>query len=54
MIKNMDEYALMKRFHHEFLLKFYMYDFMYVNPEKMPVKDYFSATKKLSKTTMKF
>ena len=35
----------MKRFHHERRLQVYMYDFMYVYPEKIPVEYHFPATK---------
>ena len=35
----------MKRFHHDRRLQVYMYDFMYPDPETMPVEDHFPATK---------
>ena len=41
----MDEYALLKIFHHEHQVQVYMYAFNYVNREKMPVEDYFPGTK---------
>ena len=43
--KNIKEnkYAQMKRFNYDHQLQFYMYDFVYVNPVKMPVADYFLA-----------
>ena len=43
-IKNMDKYALLKRFHHDLRLQVYMYVLIYVNPETMPVEEYFTAT----------
>ena len=33
----MDKYAQMKRFRHDQRLQVYMYDFIYVDPETMPV-----------------
>ena len=42
----MDEYAQLKRFHHERQLQSYMYDFMYVDPKTMPVEDYFQLKNK--------
>ena len=41
----MDKNAPLKRFHHEQHLQVYMYAFMYVDPEKMPVEEYFTDTK---------
>ena len=43
----MDKYAQLKRFHHGHRLQTYMYDFMYIYPETMPVEDYLPATKHL-------
>ena len=40
----MNKYALLKRFHYEGRLQFYMYAFMYANPEIIPVEEYFAAT----------
>ena len=34
----------MKRFIYELRLQVHMYAFMYVNPETIPVEDYFTAT----------
>ena len=42
----MDKYGLLKRFHHDLRLQVYMYDFMYVDPQTIPVEDHFTATKK--------
>ena len=42
----MDIYAQLKRFHHDHLLQVYMYDFMYVDNETIPVEEHFTATKK--------
>ena len=47
------KYALMKRFHHEYQLKVYMYYFMCVYPEKITEEDYFSIIKTFLKTTRK-
>ena len=44
-IKTMNKCAQMKWFHHDLRLQVYMYDFMYVDPETMPVEAYFPATK---------
>ena len=41
----MDKYAQLKRFHHELRLQVYMYTFMYVDPETIPLEDHFPATK---------
>ena len=35
--KNMDKYALLKRFRHDRRLKVYMYAFKYVDSDTMPV-----------------
>ena len=40
----MDKYSLLRRFHHDLRLQFYMYDFMYVDTETIPVEDYFPDT----------
>ena len=40
----MDKYTQLKRFHDEFRLQLYMYDFMYVNIKTMPAEDHFPAT----------
>ena len=40
----MDKYAKLKIFHHDRRLQVYMYDFMYVDPEKMSAEDHFPAT----------
>ena len=37
--------AQLKRFHHNRRLQVYMYDFMYVDPDTMPVEEHFTATK---------
>ena len=36
----------MKRFHCDFQLQVYMYDFMYVDTKTIPEEEYFPATKK--------
>ena len=41
----MDKYSLLKRFHNERQLQVYMYDFMCVDLDTMPVEDYFPDTK---------
>ena len=41
----MDKYAQLNRFHHDHQLQVYIYDFIYVDTETIPVKDYFTATK---------
>ena len=41
----MDKYAQLKRFHNDRWLQVYMYAFMYVDPETMPVEYHFNATK---------
>ena len=43
----MDKYSQLKRFHHDRQLQAYMYDFMYVDTETMPVEDHFTATKRI-------
>ena len=45
--KIIDEYMQLKRFHHDCQLKMYMYNFMYVNPDTMPVEDHFPDTKNI-------
>ena len=45
-IKIIDKYALMKRFNHDHQLEVYMYDFMCVYPETIPMEDYRQVTKK--------
>ena len=42
--KNMHKCVELERFHHEHWLQLYMYDFMYVDTQTMPVEDSFSAT----------
>ena len=49
--KNMDKYTLLKRFHNDLQLRFYMYAFMYVNSETMPEEDYFRLQKRLLRNT---
>ena len=41
----MDKYAQLKRFHHDRQLQVYMYAFMYINHQIMPLEDHFIATK---------
>ena len=41
----MYKYAYLKRFHHDYILQIYMYDFMYVDTQTMTAEDYFNATK---------
>ena len=41
----MDKYGQLKRFHHDLRLQCYMYAFMYVDTEKIPVEDHFITTK---------
>ena len=41
----MDKYTEMKSFHKDSQLQFYMYAFMYVDPETMSVYDHFTSTK---------
>ena len=45
-IKIVDKYANLNRFHHDYRIQVYMYDFMYVDPDTMPVEEHFTATKK--------
>ena len=45
MIKKIDKYALMKRFHYHTQLRFCMYALMYVYTEIMVEEDYFTDTK---------
>ena len=42
-IQIMDRYAQLNIFHHARRLQFYMYDFMYVDPQKIPVEYHFTA-----------
>ena len=39
----MDKYSQMKMVHRDRRLQSYMYTFVYVDPEKIPVEDYFTA-----------
>ena len=41
----MYKYSQLKRFHHDQRLQVYMYAFMYVYPQIMPVGDHFLDTK---------
>ena len=41
----MNKYAQLKRFHHNRRLQVYIYDFMYVDLEPMPVEENFPDTK---------
>ena len=41
----MNKYAQLKGFHHNRQLQFYMYAFMYVDPETIQVEDHFPDTK---------
>ena len=41
----MDKFSHLKRFCHDRQLQVYMYAFMYVDTETMPVEDHFLATK---------
>ena len=43
--KIMCKYEQQKRFNHDRRLQVYMYDFMYVDPQKMTVGDHFPVTK---------
>ena len=43
--KIMYKYEHLNIFHHDHLLKVYIFAFMYVNPETMPLDDHFTATK---------
>ena len=43
--KNMDKYAQLKRFNHDQRLQVYMYAFMYVDTQTVPVEDHFPAAK---------
>ena len=43
--KIMYKYAKPKMLHHDRRLQFYIYDFMYVDPDIIPVEDHFTATK---------
>ena len=41
----MDRYAQLKRFHHDCQIQVYMYAFMYVYPETIPMEEHFLSTK---------
>ena len=41
----MDKYAQLKMFHRDLQIQVYMYHLVYVDPETIPVEDYFTATK---------
>ena len=43
----MDTYSQLKRFHCDCRLQLYMYYFMYVDTETIPVKDYFPSAKNI-------
>ena len=43
----MDKYAQLKRLHHDLRLQVDMYDFKSIDPESIPVEEYFPATKTL-------
>ena len=48
----MHKYAQMKRFDYDFWFQFYIYNFVYVDPETIIEEDYFPYKKKhLLKTT---
>ena len=40
----MYKYAQLKRFHIDHRLQFYMYYFMYVGTDTLPLEDYFDST----------
>ena len=40
----MYKYAQLKRFHRDQQIQFRMYDFVYVDPQSMPVYDHFPDT----------
>ena len=42
--KVMDKYTQLNRFYHDQILKVYMYAFIYVDPDTMPVREYFLDT----------
>ena len=50
----MDKYAQLKRFNPDRQLQIYMYDFMYVYPQKIPVEDHFPITNFFLWSTKKF
>ena len=50
----MNKYAQLKGFHHNRQLQFYMYAFMYVDPETIPVGNFFPIQKHLLRTTIKY
>ena len=41
----MYKYVQLKRFHHDLRIKVYMYAFMFVDPQNIPVEDHFTDTK---------
>ena len=41
----MFKYAQLKRFYHDCRIQIYMYDFMYVDPQTIPVEDHYPDTK---------
>ena len=43
----MYKYAQLKKFNCEHRLQVYMYTFVYVDPQNMPVEDHFSAAKNI-------
>ena len=45
MINNNGKYTLMNTFHHDCWLQVYMYDFMYIDTDTIPVEDYFPDTR---------
>ena len=45
--KIMCKYVQLKRFHNDRRLQVYMYSFMYVDPQTIPVEDNFTATKNI-------
>ena len=49
----MDKYALLKMFHHHRIIQVYVYAFVYINSETIPVKAYFTATKTFVKNYKK-
>ena len=52
--KKKDKYAQIKRFHYERWLQVYMYDFMYVDPEKMKEDEYYHTQIYLLETTRRY
>ena len=52
--KTMNKYTLLMRFHNDHQLQFYINKFMYLDPDTIPLEEYFPATKTFVENYRKF